>query len=211
MVKLAIHRNVALVFISVILVSTTLPFVYGCNANSNNGSSAGSSSSKSLDAVAYPDITIEAADVVRDFVNESNDALTIYETSNGDVIYDLDLSAKAVKSGQVAHYEEAADAGLSYILENGYPHKTYTNNKGMDAYITQMAIWWYQSEDTLNSGFKNAPEETDKYGLVPMTKRLVEEARQANSETDQANEKVALIYSTDDPSLARVVGLFDAS
>ena len=35
------------------------------------------------------------------------------------------------------------DAGVAYIIQNGYPNKSITGDKNKDFYITQGAIWWY--------------------------------------------------------------------
>ena len=128
-------------------------------------------------AVSAPSsITVKEADYTRDFVGISNFGMTMFTTTDGTVIYCMDIDKTPLASGQTATFSENGDAGLLYILQNGYPKKTYKNNRGMDAEITQMAIWWYLSESKLSSEFKNA---NDQYGIVASTKKLVTEARNA--------------------------------
>ena len=80
----------------------------------------------------------------------------------------------------------------------------------MDAYITQMAIWWYLSG--LTDDFIYADETTDKYKLVPVARKLVKTARSISSDTQSKlaarSSKIAKIYSTTDSREARVIGLF---
>lgn len=62
---------------------------------------------------------------------------------------------------------EEADAGITYIIKNGYPNKSFTGNDKQDYYITQTALWWYLDEtkgvDYLGEEFKT--NGSDKYNL----------------------------------------------
>ena len=140
-------------------------------------------------AVSAPStITVKEADYTRDFVGISNFGMTMFTTTDGTVIYCMDIDKKPLASGMTATFSENGDAGLLYILQNGYPKKTYKNNRGMDAEITQMAIWWYLSESKLSSEFKNA---NDQYGIVTSTKKLVTEARNAKDTQATPSMKVS--------------------
>ena len=131
-------------------------------------------------AYAAPNsVTVKATDYTKDFINDNDSAMTMFTTTDGNTVYCMDIDKKALVQGMSATLVGDADAGILYILQNGYPKKTYKNNKGMDAYITQMALWMYVSEDKVSSNFKNATGEADKYGLVASTKKLVSEARNA--------------------------------
>ena len=131
-------------------------------------------------AYAAPNqVTIKAADYTKDFINDNDSAMTMFTTTDGNTVYCMDIDKKALVSGMSATLTGDADASVLYILQNGYPKKTYRNNKGMDAYITQMALWMYLSEDKVSNNFKNATGEADKYGLVAATKNLVSQARKA--------------------------------
>ncbi len=130
-------------------------------------------------AAAPNTITIKAADYTKDFINDNDSAMTMFTTADGNTVYCMDIDKKALVAGMSASLDGDADASVLYILQNGYPKKTYKNNKGMDAYITQMALYWYLSENKLSNHFKNATGEADKYGLVASTKSLVNAAKGA--------------------------------
>ena len=151
--------------LSTLVFAFMLTFAFGINVNASGIPSS---------------ITIKEADYTRDFINtDSNIGMTMFTTNDGVVVYCMDIDKKPLVQGQSANLVGDADAGVLYILQNGYPKKTYRNNNGMDAYITQMALWWYLSEDKLSSKFKNATGEADKYSLVSATKNLVNAARGA--------------------------------
>ena len=61
--------------------------------------------------------------------------------SGGGYAYCLDLH-KATASNIKEYLEGQMDAGFAYILENGYPNKSFTGNKNKDIYITQAAVYW---------------------------------------------------------------------
>ena len=130
-------------------------------------------------AAAPNSVTIKAADYTKDFINDNDSAMTMFTTTDGNTLYCMDIDKKALVQGMSATLVGNADAGVLYILQNGYPKVSYKNNKGMDAYITQMALWMYLSEEKVSSKFKNATGDTDKYGLVASTKALVKAARNA--------------------------------
>ena len=124
-------------------------------------------------------VTVKAADYTKDFINDNDSAMVMFKTTEGNVIYCMDIDKKPLVQGQSATLTGDADAGVMYILRNGYPNKSYRNNNGMDAYITQMALWWYLDESKLSDTVKNATGEADKYQLIDATKKLVSGARSA--------------------------------
>ena len=131
-------------------------------------------------AYAAPNqVTVKATDYTKDFILDNDSAMTMFRTTDGNTVYCMDINKKALVQGMSATLSGDADAGVLYILQNGYPKKSYRNNKGMDAYITQMALWMYLSESEVSSKFKDATGDADKYGLVAATKSLVSQARNA--------------------------------
>ncbi len=126
-------------------------------------------------------ITIKAADYTKDFLNNNDNAMFMYKTTDGVTVYCMDIDKKPVLQGQTANLTGDADAGVLYILKNGYPNKSYRKNNGMDAYITQMALWWYLSESKLSDNFKNASAEVDSYSLVPAARQLKDLAKSATA------------------------------
>lgn len=102
--------------------------------------------------------------------------------SGGGYAYCLNIHKKTASNvTQYLQYE--MNAGVAYILENGYPHKKFTGNKNKDIYITQAAVWWYLDDTTgtsyLSKSFKSSG--SDKYGLRKHIKKLVSGAKSAKS------------------------------
>lgn len=69
-------------------------------------------------------------------------------TNDGKFAYCTDITKKT-PNGMKMTLVESKDAGLSYIIENGYPKKSFTGNKNYDYYITQSAVWWYLDDTTV--------------------------------------------------------------
>ena len=88
---------------------------------------------------------------------------------------------KGNASNTTQYLQKEMNAGVAYILENGYPKKHFTGNKKKDFYITQGAIWWYLDDTTgtsyLSKSFKT--NGSDKYGLRKYMKKLVSGAKEA--------------------------------
>ena len=98
----------------------------------------------------------------------------------GGYAYCLNLKKKTAQN-MTQYYQYQMNAGIAYILENGYPNKKFTGNKNKDFYITQGAIWWYLDDTTgtsyLGKGYKSTG--SDKYGLRKYIKKLVAGAKTA--------------------------------
>ena len=130
-------------------------------------------------AYAAPNqVTVKRAVTVKDLISREDKGLTIFETTDGNSIYCMDIEKKALITGQTATLSGDGDAGLLYILHNGYPYKSFVKNVEIDKYITQIAVWWYLSEDKLSDDFKNATD-IDKHNLRPIIRDLVSKARKA--------------------------------
>ena len=78
---------------------------------------------------------------------------------------------------------EAKDAGVAYIMTNGYPNKSITGNSKYDYYITQTALWWYLDDTAggtnLGNGFKSTG--ADPYGLRKHVISLKDAAKKAKN------------------------------
>lgn len=97
---------------------------------------------------------------------------------DGSVAYCLDYN-KLTPDHAIGTLAGEMDAGMAYLIENGYPHKTITGDKAKDYYITQVAIWWYLDETTgatnLTNEFKTT--DSDPQNLRPTIKKLVDQAK----------------------------------
>lgn len=102
------------------------------------------------------------------------------KTTEGFTAYCMDVKKTWNASGATMTYVGEADAGIKYILENGYPNKPITGDETKDRFITQAAIWWYQTE--LGKDFT---EGVDPYGLLNMIKNLKDAAKNASASTEE--------------------------
>ncbi len=118
-------------------------------------------------AAAPNEITVKRAEILSPLVDNAKYGFTIFNTTDGKVIFCADVDKKALLTGQTAKLSGDADDGILYILRNGYPNKEITGNDEIDKYITQAAVWWYLGENKLSDEFKNATKATDIYELVP--------------------------------------------
>lgn len=106
--------------------------------------------------------------------------LTINNASDN-AAYCLNMPKQSTINQTVQLYGEK-DAGFAYLLENGYPSKSYTGDRSKDYYATQVAIWWYLDETTgssnLSSSFRNSSAST---GMKAHIKELVSGAKKAKA------------------------------
>lgn len=113
-------------------------------------------------------------------------------TNNGQLLYCVNRGYKSPQ-GHTLINKDYANAGISYIIANGYPNKSYTNDKNKDYYITQTAIWWYldiiNGSDYIDEEFKST--EKDPHNIRQYIKALVEEAKKAKYEEASINLEVS--------------------
>ena len=106
-----------------------------------------------------------------------------FKTSDGKIAYCMDLEKKWPERKTNLTLVKEGDAGLTYILQNGYPYKNPYGNTEYDRFITQAAVWWYLS-DTGQTG-KLSEDFTvnaaDPYNLRPIIKKLVDGAKKAKA------------------------------
>ena len=107
---------------------------------------------------------------------------------DGNVAYCVDLGKNWSPDGTKVTLLKEADAGVRYILENGYPYKSPYAGGNADAnrYITQAAVWWYLADtgqtSKLSEDFTtNSP---DTYNVRPIIKQLVAGAKSAKAYAD---------------------------
>lgn len=101
-------------------------------------------------------------------------------STSGELMYCLNIH-KYTAQNSTAHLAGELDAGVAYIMLNGYPTKSFTGEKLKDYYITQTALWWYLDDTTgssnLSASFKT--NGSDQYNLRPHIKQLVTKAKEA--------------------------------
>lgn len=107
---------------------------------------------------------------------------TTKTTSAGEYLYCLDIHKYTAKNTTATLVGER-DAGVAYIMVNGYPSKSFTGERLKDYYITQTALWWYLDDTTGSSNLGSAFKGTgsDQYNLRPHIKKLVADAKAARN------------------------------
>ena len=122
------------------------------------------------------------------------------KTNNGTYLYCTNIY-KSVAENAKANFKREMDAGVAYIISNGYPYKTFTGDRIKDYYITQSAVWWYLDSTT---GSSNLTKEfktngSDPHNLRPAIKKLVDNAKKAKA---QGYPKTTLELTTSSTTLS---------
>ncbi len=103
-------------------------------------------------------------------------------TSDGTMAYCTDHDKGLGPSGLTMNNVGFLDAGVTYIIKNGYPNKKNITNLGdsYDYYVTQTALWWYFDDkgitNTVSAAYKTA---SDPYNLRQHIIKLKNEALNA--------------------------------
>lgn len=136
-------------------------------------------------SAASKNLTVNREGTMVSYIGENYDWAK-FKTSDGKVAYCMDLKKKWPEKTTNVSLQKEADAGLTYILQNGYPYKTVKGNGEQDRFITQAAVWWYLSDtgqtDKLSSDFISGA--ADPYGIRPYIQKLVNEAKKAKTTSD---------------------------
>lgn len=142
-------------------------------------------------------IELGGSEIVPGYV--SGVKFTTKTKTDGTLLYCLNMNKKTAKN-ITAKLVGERDAGVAYIMVNGYPNKTFTGEKMKDYYITQTALWWYLDNTTgssnLSQKFKTTGE--DQYNLRPTIKALVAKAEEAKK---KGYAKTALTITASDLSM----------
>ena len=84
-------------------------------------------------------IKLGGAEIVPGYV--AGVKFTTKTKTDGTLLYCLNMNKKTAKN-ITANLVGEKDAGVAYIITNGYPNKSFTGDKMKDYYITQTALWW---------------------------------------------------------------------
>lgn len=138
---------------------------------------------------ATPDTTVISKEGVMVSYIGTNYKWAAYHTSENTVAYCMDGNLTWPEVATTMSNIGKADAGVKYILENGYPYRSYTNGQSpdKDRFITQAAVWWYLADTgqgpALSADFTETGYDDDN--LRPIIKNLVNQAKSASdSSTD---------------------------
>ena len=121
--------------------------------------------------------------------------------TDGTLLYCLNMNKKTAKN-ITANLVGERDAGVSYIITNGYPNKSFTGDRLKDYYITQTALWWYLDNTAGGTNLSKNFKETgsDEHNLRPTIKNLVAKAEEAKK-AGYAKTSLALTASSFDMKL----------
>ena len=121
--------------------------------------------------------------------------------TDGTLLYCLNMNKKTAKN-ITANLVGERDAGVAYIVTNGYPNKSFTGDRLKDYYITQTALWWYLDNTAGGTNLGKNFKETgsDAHNLRPTIKALVAKAEEAKK-AGYAKTSLALTASNFDMKL----------
>ncbi|MCI8547425.1 MAG: Cys-Gln thioester bond-forming surface protein [Bacilli bacterium] len=124
-------------------------------------------------------ITLSSSQAVKGYIGDSVNFGTKTLT-DGRLAYCLEYN-KPTPVNTTATLKEEMDAGMAYLIENGYPNKSITGDKEKDYFITQTAIWWYLDDTTNSNNLPNSFKTTDSdpHNLRPIIINLKEKAKEA--------------------------------
>lgn len=144
-------------------------------------------------------ITLGGTETLEGYV--SGVKFTTKTTKDGGYLYCLDMKKKTAKD-TTATLKGQRDAGVAYIIANGYPRKSITGDRLKDYYITQTAVWWYLDDTTGSSNLSQKFKTTgsDPHNIRPIIKNLVEKAKTAKA-NGYAQTKLTITTSNKDMSL----------
>lgn len=144
-------------------------------------------------------ITLGGTETLEGYV--SGVKFTTKTTKDGGYLYCLDMKKKTAKD-TTATLKGQRDAGVAYIIANGYPSKSITGDRLKDYYITQTAVWWYLDDTTGSSNLSEKFKTTgsDPHNIRPIIKNLVEKAKTAKA-NGYAQTKLTITTSNKDMSL----------
>ena len=132
------------------------------------------------------EITVDRdhAETLSDLITNHLNGFTICRTTEGQIIYSADVTAKSTPNGTVLKLLEVSDPGLQYIMTNGYPYVNITGTSEIDKYIMQAVVWMYVDEEHASDEFKDAVE-NDRYRLIDRRiSPMLSEARAKAEEYD---------------------------
>lgn len=142
-------------------------------------------------AAAPKSTTISKVGAMQSYIGEHN-KWAMFQTSDDKVAYCMDVTKKWPEVSTNMAYAGEADAGVKYILENGYPYKNFTGNSAYDRFITQAAIWWYLAEtqgSTLSDDFVNGE---DLFQIRQYVIGLKDAAKNAKNSSSNVSVDVAI-------------------
>ena len=108
---------------------------------------------------------------------------------DGTVVYCMSGIDLSVPAGQELHLKgEVEDKGLSFLLQNSYPNKSFTGDEKKDYYISQAAIWKYLDETTGSKNWNGVTFSSSSGTIKSYVYKLVQKALAAKNNPETVIE-----------------------
>jgi len=150
---------------------------------------------------AQSNVTVNRSYVMEDFIGDYDFPGLV--TTDGVIVYCMEVDKNFVESNTVYTYSKAADAGLLWIIQNSYPNKSITGIKERDQYITQGAIWWYLDEingvNKLSESFKS--HDGDKEAYVGMRNEMIKLVNGGKQHRNDTQTSLAMTLTNNNTKL----------
>lgn len=124
------------------------------------------------------------------------------DNGNKYTVYCLEKSKDFAPNQTVTKVDTPLDDGYTYIIKNGYPNKSLTENNKNDNYLTQIAVWLYQDRsagvsDTTNGVLTaNQKSSIKKSSYYSVINNLVTKAMNAKNTTNITNPTFSVSSGT---------------
>lgn len=139
------------------------------------------SSLVTVSAASYPSkITVGRLTWLDDYLGYEVD-FNYKQTSDGKIIYCLEYPKDVPTQGMELTYSSVADAGLTYIIKNGYPNKKFTGDNNKDYFVTQVAVWLYLNQSTTGLNLIKQDMASESGIMYTALNNLVDGANKAKS------------------------------
>lgn len=106
------------------------------------------------------------------------------KTTDGKIIYCIEKKKNMIGSNSIVTYtlDKELSAKIAYIMENGYPKKSYFNNATKDYYATGLAIWYVlEPSDSGTFGYFNLDKGTYRGTSNEIVKAMAKLVKGANN------------------------------
>lgn len=139
---------------------------------------------------------------------EGNEAISLVpfygidDNGNKYTVYCLEKNKDFAPNQTVTKVDTPLDDGYTYIIKNGYPNKSLTENNKNDNYLTQIAVWLYQDRsagvsDTTNGVLTaNQKSSIKKSSYYSVINNLVTGAMNAKNTTNITNPTFSVSSGT---------------
>ena len=122
-----------------------------------------------------------------------------YKTlKDGSVYYCTQFTKELPENGLTMTKVSPMDAGMTYIIANGYPNKSITGDNEKDFFITQLAVWWYMDIQTGSNSDVLLNIKAGKYNDTAIGKAIIALKDGALSAKEKGYVQPSIMINTKD-------------